>query len=149
MRIIALVLTLSLATAISCAKAQVSPNELVGEWLARRVIFKRDGQPYMDKSMRDRECVLRFSADGRFAMDDRSGTPSIATSGSYEITHDHRLKWTYLDVQDPTGFTEGLRGRTLNLDFNVSGDQLSLARHYVSEDGKRIDEETSYVKAPK
>jgi len=140
-----------LAASMGCGQKKTGSNELIGEWLGRTVTTKLEGRAAETKTYSAKEYVMSFSAEGTFADQDR-GVPgeTIFISGSYEITKDHRLKRTILDVTGSKIASDGLKGRTGIMDFKVALDQLTLVMQLVDRDGKNMGStESTFVRAPK
>ncbi len=143
-------LVVLLAASFGCGQKKADSNELVGEWLCRTVTTKLDGHADETKTYLARELVTSFSADGTFADLD-NGVPgeTIATSGSYEITKDHRLKEKILEATG-SKFASMLKGRTAIMDFKVASDQLTIMMQLGDKDGKNMGTmESTFVRAPK
>ena len=144
-------LAIALITVTACGEKKTRNNELVGEWLGRTVTTKRDGHADETKTYTASEFEMRFSADGTFVINDR-GVPNepITDSGTYEVTSDHRLKLTILDVIGGPKIAAGAKGRTVVMDLKVSPDQFSLVMHLVDQAGKSMGTmESTYVRAPR
>ena len=150
MLLVLCLLAVVLAGSTGCSEKKADPSELVGEWLCRTVTTKLAGHADETKTYSARELVTSFSADGTFADLDK-GVPgeTIAMSGTYEITKDHKLKEKILDVTG-SKFASALKGRTGIMDFKVAGDQLTIVMQLAGTDGKTIGTtESTFIRAPK
>jgi hypothetical protein len=150
-RLTRILLVAGLVSLNACGERKAANNELIGEWLGRSVTVKRAGHADETKAYKENELAMKFSADGTFVIEDR-GVPNeqITMRGTYELPGDHRLKETIVDVTGAKFATDGMKGHTSNLEYDVSSDQLKIVRRMNDQAGNLVaTTESTFVRAPK
>jgi hypothetical protein len=116
---------------------KAGPTEsLVGKWTAQSATIKRAGRPDESKTHPPNELTTEFKEDRTFVSVDRAHGEPVSVRGVYELTGEHTLKETIADADGPKSFVEKVRGKTVAMEYTLSGNSLTLVSRFGGRDDK-------------
>ena len=123
----------------SCGKSsKLAAPELIGTWTAESESLKVTGHADEVKPHPPNELTMEFKQDGTFVTVDRSESDPVTMYGKFEVLPGNKIKESVTDATGPGKFVKQMAGRTVTMDYSLSGNRLTLEVRTPGPDGKEM-----------